>query len=82
MELEPGHSRHLHVGDQAGGVGAEIRAEESLGAGERSGLEAERPEQALERLAHGFVVVDDRYGPHVPHADPFVCSVERNLARV
>jgi hypothetical protein len=60
IQLEPRHTRHFHVGDQAGRPRATRRAQETLCVFERSGGEAGRLQQILCRIPDGLVVVHDR----------------------
>src|SRR3981081_3590508 len=59
IKLEPGHPRHLHIGDQARRAAAKARAQEFLRGG--GGLDAisQRSHETLYRLAHWLIVVDD-----------------------
>ena len=61
MELESGHSRHLHICNQAGHAATAPGFEEILGAFERHGIIAQRPDEARQSFSYRVVVVDDRY---------------------
>src|SRR5438270_9855073 len=60
VQIEPGHPGHLHIGNQARGA-ADVARAQKLFCG-RSGLNpiSHRLYEALERLAHRLVIVDDR----------------------
>src|SRR5262249_34084420 len=60
VECEPGHGRHLDVGDEAGCLG-EARGCEKFGRRrERVGLMAERPQESAHGLTTEPVIIDDR----------------------
>jgi hypothetical protein len=61
VEFEPGHGRHLDVGDQAGCFG-EARGREKFGRRrEKVGRMAQRSQEPAHGLATEAVIVDDRH---------------------
>src|SRR5260370_86342 len=69
MQIEAAHPGHCDVEDQTLGLAHEIRCEELLRRREGLRSEAELPEQIWKRLAHRFVVIDDRYKRPDDHND-------------
>jgi len=59
-ELEPGHHRHVHVGDQAGGLPEKGRCEKFSPRRERFAPVAQRPHEPSHGLAKRLIVIDDR----------------------
>jgi len=60
VELDPGHSRHLNVSDQARGCSEERRCQEIGCRGERLGRVAQRCHELPHGFAKGLVILDDR----------------------
>jgi hypothetical protein len=60
VEVDSGHTRHLDVGDQAGGFTQAIGREEIGGRGESLDSVAQRPHEPSHRLAKQLVVLDER----------------------
>ena len=62
LQLEAAHAVHADVGDQAGDLARIEAGEERLGRVEALDAVVLALEQPLQRIAHGFVVVDDING--------------------
>src|SRR5215471_9305559 len=60
MQLEPRHSAHLHVGDQAGGAWNLTGVQELFSRRESLGCISQRLHESPHCLAHRLVIVDDR----------------------
>src|SRR5438128_866825 len=80
LQLEPAHSRHAHVEDQAVRLMRAIRAQELLGRSKRLHSKPDGPEQPPHRLTYGFVVVDDRDEREVRHRGPLRSLDDRRSA--
>jgi hypothetical protein len=61
VEVDSGHSRHLDVGDQAGGFNQATGCEEIGGRVESLDREAERPHEPSQGLAKELIIIDDRH---------------------
>ena len=61
LEIGSGHARHGDVENQTLGLADIVGRKKFLGRGECLGRKAKFPEQVGQRLAHGFVVIDDRH---------------------
>src|SRR5262249_16380286 len=59
--LTPAPPRHSDGDHAAACHGGKLAAQKLRGRAERLDLETDRSKQASERLAHGFIVVDDEY---------------------
>jgi hypothetical protein len=60
MEFEPGHRRHMDVGDQAGGFGETRRCEEIGFRRKGRNVVAKRSHEPPHGLAKELIVLDDR----------------------
>jgi PAS domain S-box-containing protein len=60
VEVDSGHSRHLDIGDQAGGFSQAIGREEIGGRRESLDREAQRPHEPSHGLAKEPIIIDDR----------------------
>src|SRR5215510_13820258 len=61
LEIEPAHPRQSDVEHEAACHIGKLASQKVRGRAERLDPEADRSEQAAERLAHGLIVVDDEY---------------------
>jgi hypothetical protein len=61
LQSGPAHPRHGDVEDQTSGLTNASGREELFRRRERLDREVELPQQVGQRLAHGLIVVDDRY---------------------
>ena len=61
LQVRSRHAGHTDVEDQATGLADAIGGEKLFRRGERLDAEAERPDQVGQRLAYGFVIIDDRH---------------------
>ena len=62
LEIQPADPRQSDVEHKAACHVGKFAAQEVRGRTERLDLEFDGSKQAPERLAHGFVVIDDEYG--------------------
>jgi hypothetical protein len=69
MELNPAHSRHLNISDQARRFGGERRFQELGGRGKRLDRVAQHRHELLHGLAKGLIILDDRYQCTFRHFD-------------
>jgi len=60
VEVDSGHSRHLDVGDQAGGLNHPMGCEEIGGRPESLDGVAQRPHEPSHGLAKELIIIDDR----------------------
>jgi hypothetical protein len=67
VELDPSHSRHLNVRDQARGCSEERRCEEIGRRWERFSGVAQRRQELHHGLAKRLIVLDDRYQSALRH---------------
>src|SRR5690242_3795688 len=70
LKIGAGHARHGHVQHQTPGLPEAVGSEELLRRREGFGRVAALPQQVGQRLAHGLVVVDDRYKWAYKHHEP------------
>ena len=61
LQVGPGHARHGDIENQALGLADGIGREKLLGQRESPDREAELPDQIGQRLAHRFIVIDNRH---------------------
>src|SRR5437763_15596866 len=61
LEVESGEPRQSDIEQEAGCHIGKLAAQQGRGRTERLDLEAGRSKQAAQRLAHGFIVVNDEY---------------------
>jgi hypothetical protein len=61
VELDPAHSRHLNISDQACRFGEEGRFQELGGRGKRLDRVTQHRHELSHGLAKGLIVLDDRY---------------------
>jgi signal transduction histidine kinase len=61
VEVDSGHSRHLDVGDQAGGLNHPMGCEEIGGRPESLDGVAQRPHEPSHGLAKELIIIDDRH---------------------
>jgi hypothetical protein len=74
VELDPGHSRHLDVGDQAGDFGKMGRGQKIGCRRERFNPVPERIHQLSHRFAKRLIVLDDRYQHRFRHRGSLAAS--------
>src|SRR5271168_5502090 len=67
VELNSSHSRHLNVGDQAGGCSEERRCEEIGCRRERFDSVAHRRHELSHGFAEGLIILNDRYQSTLRH---------------
>jgi hypothetical protein len=60
VQIDPAHSGHIDVGDQAGGAAKMGGAQELLGGRKSLGDKTHRPHESLQSLADRLIVVDYR----------------------
>ena len=61
LEIEPAEPRQSDIEHEAACHIGKLAAQQVRGRTERLDLEADRSKQAAQRLAHGFIVVNDEY---------------------
>jgi len=59
LQVKAGQTRHLHIGDKARCVVSLLGFKKFIGRGKRGSAVAESAHEALYRVAHGFIVIDD-----------------------
>ena len=69
MELNPAHSRHLNISDQARRFGDERRFQELGGRGKRLDRVAQHGHELLHGLTKGLIILDYRYQCTFCHFD-------------
>src|SRR5262249_62127352 len=76
LEIEPTHPRQSDIEHEAACHIGKLASQKVRGRAERLGPEADRSKQASERLAHGFIVVDDEYGRRFGRSRLASCALD------